>query len=131
MRRSYPTLSLKDRDWRWRRTRGLMKEKGLDCLLVAGLKGRERYEGYLTNEYAEGIVVFPREGELAYLTWTGTRVTRRLALPKDAFWVKDIRVGVTGAGLVAALKEKGLDGARIGVVGLDSKGPAEMEGIIP
>lgn len=133
MKREWPTLSLQERDRRWRRARELMKDKGLDCLLVAGLKGRERYEGYLTNEYIEGIAVFPLDGEPVYLTWAAHRVTRRLesTLQGEAFWVKDIRPGSSGPGLVSVLQEKGLDRARIGVVGLDSKGPAEMEGFIP
>lgn len=132
MKGEFPALSLKERDRRWQRTREMMKDKGLDCLLVAGLKGRERYEGYLTNEYVEGIVVFPLKGEPAYLTWGAHRVTRRLesSMQAEEFWVKDIRVGATGPGLVSVLQEKGLDEARFGVVGLDSKGPAEMEGFI-
>jgi len=60
---SFPTLSLKERDRRRRLTRKLMKDSSLDCLLVAGLKGREKYESYFTNEYAQGIVVFPMDKE--------------------------------------------------------------------
>ena len=38
---SPPTLSLKERDRRWTRIRQLMADKGLDCLIVPGLNGRE------------------------------------------------------------------------------------------
>lgn len=133
MTEGYPTLSLKERDRRWMRTREMMRDKGLELLLVAGLKGRERYEGYLTNEYLEGIVVFPQEGEPVYLTWGGHRITRRLesTMEEQIFWVDDIRVGISGPCLVAILREKGLDQAKIGVVGLESQGAGETEGIIP
>ena len=133
MKGKYPTLSLQERDRRWRLVREMMKDQGFDCLIVAGLKGREMYEGYLTNECIEGIVVFPVEEEPIYLTWGEHRIMRRLesTLEKAEFWVKDIRAGANGPGIVEGLQEKGLDQAKIGVVGLESKGPGEMEGIIP
>jgi Xaa-Pro dipeptidase len=130
---SFPTLSLKERDRRRRLTRKLMKERSLDCLLVAGLKGREKYESYFTNEYAQGIVVFPMDKEPVYVTWGSNVVLRHMekTLKKEKWWVNDIRPKATGPGLVEIIKEKGLDQARIGVVGLESRGPQEMEGIIP
>ena len=57
MERDHPTLSLRERDRRWKNIRELMKAKSLDCLIVAGLKGCEQLEGYLSNDYAQGIVV--------------------------------------------------------------------------
>ena len=75
---NFPTLSIKERDRRWRITRKLMKEKSLDCLLVVGLKGREKYESYFTNEYAQGIVVFPLEGQPVYTTWGSNVVLRHM-----------------------------------------------------
>lgn len=63
----YPTLSLRERDRRWRLVRGLMKMRGLDCLIVAGLNSRERLEYYLANDVGHGIVVFPLEGAPTYL----------------------------------------------------------------
>ena len=41
---AFPALSKKERDRRWQRTRKMMREGGLDCLLVFGLKGREQFD---------------------------------------------------------------------------------------
>lgn len=46
-------------------------------------------------------------------------------------WIDDWRVGVDGVTVAKVLREKGLDKKRIGVVGLNSKAPAEMNGYIP
>src|SRR3990172_1241847 len=129
----YPVLSLRERDRRWRRVRALMKEKGVECLILAGLKSREQLEGYLTNEYLEGIVIFPLDGDPVCLTWTGSRVTRHTENIQSANqpWVEDIRVGTSGQSIAAILKEKGFDRARIGVVGLESRAPGEGSGYIP
>jgi Xaa-Pro aminopeptidase len=128
----YPKLSLHERDRRWERARSLMKEKGLDCLLVYG-KGRERFDFYLTNEAFEGFVIFPLTGDPVYLLWTANRVLIRLetSLKDEPWWVEDVRMGITGPGVVEALQDKGLDQAKIGVVGLESKGAGEPDGIIP
>lgn len=126
-------LSLQERDRRWLRVRTLMKEKGVDCLLVAGLKSREQLEAYLTNEYAEGVVIFPLEGAPACLTWTASRVIRHWenSLRGMPTWIEDIRAGLSGAAIAGVLKEKGYDQAKIGVVGLESRAPGEVGGCIP
>lgn len=82
---------------------------------------------------AQGIVVFPLEDEPTYLLWAPTLITRPVELleKEGASWMKDYRVGATGAGLVAILQEKGFDSATIGVVGVESRGPAELEGYLP
>ena len=132
MSKIYPTLSLKERDRRWGLVRELMKNKGLDCLIVAGLRGRAQFDGYLTNEVYMGIVVFPLSGEPTYLTWNAMFITRHMEHRSrgETPWIEDIRVGTAGADLVDVLKEKGLDSASIGVVGLESRGLGEPEGCI-
>jgi Xaa-Pro dipeptidase len=126
-------LSLQERDRRWRRVRTLMKENGVDCLIVAGLKSREQLDGYLTNEYAEGIVIFPMEGAAVSLTWSASRITRRWesSLRGSPLWVEDMRVGIAGPVVVGVLKEKGFDRSKIGVVGLESRSPGEIGGCLP
>lgn len=133
MKKLSPSLSLKERDRRWSHTRELMKEKGVECLIVPGLKGREELDGYLSNEDAEGIVIFPFNGKPIHLTWTATRITRHIesVLRDNTPWVEDMRVGLNGPTLVEVLKEKGFEKGRIGVVGIESKGPAEPEGLFP
>jgi len=69
-------------------------------------------------------VIFPMIGEPVYLLWTANRVLIRLEtdLRDEPWWMTDVRMGITGPGVVGALLEKGLDRAKIGVVGLESKG---------
>jgi Xaa-Pro dipeptidase len=132
MEKTYPILSLDERERRWKRARELMKQNGLDCLLVYG-KGRERFDSYLTNESFDGIVIFPLVGEPTYLLWTPNRILIRLesSLKGEPWWVDDLRLGFTGPGLVEALQDRNLDQAKFGVVGLESKGAGEPDGIIP
>ena len=55
----WPELSLKERDRRWSRTKDMLRNKGLDCLVVFGLRGREWYDRYLTNDRSGGTTIFP------------------------------------------------------------------------
>lgn len=100
----YPTLSLKERDRRRELARELMKNKGLDCLIVVGLRGREQFDGYLTNEVYMGIVVFPSEGKPTYLTWNAMFITRHMehCSRGEILWIENIRVGTAGAELVTS-----------------------------
>lgn len=110
-----------------------MQKHDLDCLIVFGLKGRERFEGYLANDAIDGVVIFPLDGEPLHLTWTHHRITRRMAssMQDVQFWIDNLRVGPYGPGIVAALNDMHLTHSRIGVVGLESRGAAELEGIVP
>jgi hypothetical protein len=55
-----PVLSLAERDRRSANVRKLMRERGLDGLLVAGFRAREMYETYISGDYNEGCVIFER-----------------------------------------------------------------------
>ncbi len=112
-------------------SRSFMRERNLDALILFGMKGRERYDGYLSNEWADGYVVFPLQGEPVHVTWTATRILRRLEQLDEAPWIEDMRVGRFGATAVAILKEKGLANSRIGILGVEVHGPAEGDGIVP
>lgn len=129
----WPSLSKKERDRRWGRVKELMKAKGLECLVVFGLKGREFFDRYLTNDRTGGIAIFPLEGELAHLTWAPFDMTAHLesTLRGEESWVKDMRLAANGPGVVKVLKEKGYERANIGVVGVDFYAPGEMEGYVP
>ena len=128
-----PVLSLRERDRRWARVRDLMRAHQLECLLVGGYRGRERYESYITDDYVEGAVVFPLEGEPTALTWTGLRVSRAWESYRrgETPWVDDLRIGVSGGQLADVIREKGFDQSRVGVVGLDARSPTEPEGYLP
>ena len=128
-----PSLSLNVRDRHWEMVRGMMRERGLDCLLVGGFRSRERYESFITDDYNEGSVVFPLEGDPTTLTWTELRVMRALdsAERGNELWVQDYRVATDGAQAASVLREKAPDARRIGVVGLHSMAPTEINGSIP
>jgi Xaa-Pro aminopeptidase len=129
----FPALSHKERDRRWAAIRAGMKQQGYDCLLVFGLKGREHYEGYVANEYIEGLAIFPRESEPVIVTWHAKMLIRRMGskTDQDRFWIKDWRTGPYGPVIARVLQERGLDRASIGVVGLEVGEAGSPEGIVP
>ena len=129
-----PMLSLKERDRRWALVRRMMKEKGLDCLIVAGLQDRSQLDCYLSYEPGQGVVILPLQGEPTYLTWHGSKVgrhvenyTHRGITP----WIEDWRVGGWGGDWVSVIKEKGFESAAIGVAGLAFRGAFTRDGFIP
>ena len=128
-----PVLSLAERDRRWARVRTLMRERALEGLLVAGFRAREMYETYISDDYNEGCVIFPLEGDPVVITWAHLRVMRaRWSAECGAkLWVADYRVATSGAGVAEVLREKRLAEASLGVVGLASQAPTEIYGAIP
>jgi Xaa-Pro aminopeptidase len=133
MKEDRPVLSLKERDRRWNAVRNLMKAKGVDCLIVAGLAGREEADAYLTNGFRHGVVIVPLHGEGTYLAANALAAAGHAEdLRRGAeSWVDDWRVGVSAPQVVSVLKEKGVESGTIGVIGIESKGPGEFEGYIP
>jgi Xaa-Pro dipeptidase len=128
-----PVLSLAERDRRWARVRHLMRERGLDGLLVAGFRSREMYETYISDDYNEGCVIFPLEGEPVVITWAHLRVMRaRWSRERgNALWVSDYRVATSGTAVAEVFREKRIAEGRLGVVGLASQAPTEIYGAIP
>jgi hypothetical protein len=105
-----PTLSLAERDRRWARVRKLMRERGFEGLLVAGFRSREMYETYISDDYNEGCVIFPLEGDPVVITWAHLRVMRARwsAERGTTLWVNDYRVATSGAGVAEVMREKRL-----------------------
>lgn len=128
-----PELSLKERDRRWARVRGLMREHHLKALLVAGFRSREMYESYLSDDYNEGCVLFPLEGDPVVITWAHLRVMRaRWSQERGhALWIPDYRVATNGHAVAEWFKDLHLDQENLGVVGLTSQAPTEAYGAIP
>jgi Xaa-Pro aminopeptidase len=128
-----PVLSFKERDRRWARVRGLMRERGLEGLLVAGFRSREMYESYVSDDYNEGCVVFPAEGDPVVITWAHLRVLRARwsAERGHKLWIEDYRVATSGTSVAQAVSEKKLAHGKLGVVGLSSQAPTEIYGAIP
>jgi Xaa-Pro aminopeptidase len=128
-----PVLSFGERDRRWSRVRNLLREKGLDGVLVAGFRSREMYESYISDDYNEGCVIFPLEGEPVVVTWAHLRVLRAQwsAQRGHALWVDDYRIATSGTAVAEIITEKRLAQSRLGVVGLTSQAPTEIYGAIP
>jgi Xaa-Pro aminopeptidase len=128
-----PVLSLAERDRRWTNVRMLMRARGFDGLLVAGFRAREMYETYISDDYNEGCVIFPLEGDPVVITWAYLRVMRARwsAERGNKLWVDDYRVATSGMGVAEVFKEKQLGEANLGVVGLSSQAPTEIYGAIP
>ena len=128
-----PTLSLTERDRRWANVRKLMRERGFDGLLVAGFRSREMYETYISDDYNEGCVIFPLDGDPVVITWAYLRVMRaRWSQERGTtLWVDDYRVATSGTGVAEVLREKHLAESNLGVVGLSSQAPTEIYGAIP
>lgn len=128
-----PTLSFAERDRRWALLRNLLRQHGLDGAVVAGFRSREMYESYVADDYNEGCVIFPLEGEPAVITWAHLRVLRAKYSEELGHrqWITDHRVATTGAQAAGVLREKGLADAKVGVVGLTSIAPTEWYGAIP
>jgi Xaa-Pro aminopeptidase len=128
-----PILSLAERDRRWANVRALMRERGFDGLLVAGFRSREMYETYISDDYNEGCVIFPFDGDPVVITWAYLRVMRaRWSRERGtALWVDDYRVATSGTGVAEVLSEKRLAEGNLGVVGLSSQAPTEIYGAIP
>jgi Xaa-Pro aminopeptidase len=128
-----PTLSLAERDRRWKRVRELMQRENLDSLLVAGFRAREMYESYLADDYNEGCVLFPLQGEPIVITWAPLRVKRMQYSVEQGHkpWIADYRVAASGKAVADVVDEMGLASSRMGVVGLRSIAPTEQYGSIP
>jgi Xaa-Pro aminopeptidase len=111
----------------------LLRERGLGCLIVGSFRSRELYDGYLTNDHLDAVIVFPLEGEPTALTWNTTHLSRALesAGRGVTLWMNDCRPGFGGAATAAVIREKGCGGSRIGVVGLGATAAGEREGIVP
>jgi Xaa-Pro aminopeptidase len=127
---TFPTLSLSERDRRWKRVRDLMSRQGLDALVVFGF-GRDANDSYLTNEVQHGIVLFRPEGEP--LVFVGDVPINRYdeAGARYERWTNEWRHGPTVANLAKAVAEYGLDRAKLGVVGLTSRAVGQWAGVIP
>jgi len=128
-----PTLSLAERDRRWRGIRDLMRRRGIDAILVGSFQGRERLESYLIDDFLDAIVVFPLESEPAILAFATARVSRTFESARRGLapWVADFRIGFGGAKAAEILHEKSLGQGRIGIVGFGPTAPGEMEGLLP
>lgn len=126
----FPTLSLAERDRRWALVRAFMSTNGLDALLIFG-QGRNANDSYLTNEEAHATVLFTASGEP--LSLIGDVPLNRYdgAGARYERWTDNWVHGNPIANLTAAVNERGLGKAVIGIVGLTSRAVGQWNGVIP
>ncbi len=127
--RDYPTLSLKERDRRWAAIRALLAKEGLDGVVVFG-SGRDNADAYLTNEAKGALVLLtPEEDPVLYV---GDVPLNRFDAQAHRWerWVDNWVSGDPLEELFSGIRERGLDHARLGVVGLTSRMVGEWAGTI-
>lgn len=119
--RYLPTLSLKERDRRWRLVRDMMAFQGLDCLIVLGNDlGYElgmanvRYITQIGSRFG-AYCVFPLEGEPIVYNGLPHMVRPFSIYEHTQDWVSDIRVGGM-ASVVKSIRDLGLKRGSIGLV---------------
>lgn len=133
-------LSLAERDRRWNLARSLMQAERLDALIVYG--DREAAapanfspDCYFTNDRPGSIVVFVGDEAPRVHTFASLMVADHIqaALRGDLQWVppEQLFVGKTGRDVGAWLASRKLDGARIGVIGLEPYPPFYFDGALP
>ncbi|MBI2830037.1 MAG: aminopeptidase P family protein [Chloroflexi bacterium] len=117
-------LSEKEKERRWQQAREFMRSRELDALLL--LAG----DDYLSGWVPGNAVIFPLKGEpLLMFSFAPGMASLTPETPKEERpWIKNISAGARGAMIVAALKEKGLDRSRVGVLGLAGVSSAGPEG---
>jgi Xaa-Pro aminopeptidase len=122
-----PTLSIQERDRRYAQVRELMGARHLDALIFAPATGDwDNFQSdlrYLTCVSGSGMAaagVFALTGEPV----VAVREARRVEYWREIQqWVKDVRnpAGFRWARFITdVLKEKGLGGGRLGIVGLEN-----------
>ena len=131
-----PTLSLRERDRRWNLCKELMNEQGLDCLIAGPgntYYSPDYFDAWFTNDNVTGFAVLPLTGDPVYIVWSPMHGTLRMMENKKRGiqpWMEDYRVYAPSIrGVLDILREKGLDSAAIGVIGLEQMGPGTIGGI--
>lgn len=119
----YPRFSIAERDRRWREIRKLMRERGIDVLVVPNNTGHStdfqanaRYISHVGGGGDSDIaVVFPLEGEI---TAFATSAAARWPCVQD--WTTDVREAKRsyGRSVVERLRELKVDRGRIGITGM-------------
>jgi Xaa-Pro aminopeptidase len=119
-----PKFSAAERERRWSRVRGLMREKNLDAII--GFPNQShwdqfqadiRYLTHIGGHQTEVAMVFPESGEVTAFV-RGANEIEWWSVAQD--WVKDIRATrrTWGEPVVARMQELKLDQARVGIAGL-------------
>ncbi|MGQ4618827.1 M24 family metallopeptidase [Nocardia sp. R7R-8] len=115
-----PTLSLSERDRRWRLLREMMRRNDVECLLVPPAPLRYPADTYFTNDIPGSAVILPLEGEPVAIQRGASVAGSWLQAQEwgEATWIEDMRFGPRASTIVKVLEERGLTGSRIGTIGI-------------
>ncbi len=132
-RRKEIALPVSEKGRRYELARGLMAERGIDCLVVCAMDGSVRHEAnvryfvgeFYKNQSFDEYVIFPKEGDPCFILTYAFRT----AWAKTS-WIQDVRAPEDFAGkdprflddpkkvlpsLARAIVDRGYDEATIGV----------------
>lgn len=133
-------LTLTERDRRWQLARELMHAERLEALIVYGDREACAPAGfaqdcYFTNDRPGSMVVFIGDETPRVYTFASLMVADHLqaALRGDLQWIapEQLFVGKTGRDVGAWLASRGMNGTRIGVIGLEPYPPFYFDGAMP
>lgn len=117
---SPPVLSLAERDRRYAVIREMMRRNGVECLIIPAAPHRYPADIYFTNDIPGCSVIFPLEGEPVAMH-RGASIAGSWQQARDwneGTWIEDMRFGSRGSIMLDVLKERGLESARIGTIGV-------------
>lgn len=135
-----PTLSLHERDRRWQLARALMQTERLNALIVYGDRESSAPAGfapdcYFTHDRPGSMVVFIGDEPPRVFTFASLMVADHIqaGLRGDLLWIapEQLSVGKTGRDVGAWLAKRGMNGTRIGVIGLEPYPPFYADGAMP
>ena len=135
-----PGYSTAERDRRWTIARQMMEEKDLEGLVVFGSREGAfpapfSMDNYFTNDRPGAIVVFPRKGEPRVLAFALAANDHMQAMRRgEQVWIQPehFYAGAPNGQLLSLLmKEVGIEGGRVGVLGLDPYPPFYFDGAMP
>ena len=133
-------LSMAERSRRWDMARDIMQAEGLRALVVYGDREAAAPAGfspdcYFSNDRPGSIVVFIGDEAPRVYTFASLMIADHIqaALRGDQQWIapEQLYVGKTGRDVGAWLAERGLDGSRIGIIGLEPYPPFYFDGAVP
>lgn len=133
-------LSLAERNRRWNLARDLMRAEGLQALVVYGDREAAAPAGfspdcYFSNDRPGSLVVFIGDEAPRVYTFASLMIADHIqsALRGDLQWIapEQLYVGKTGRDVGAWLAERGLDGSRVGIIGLEPYPPFYFDGALP
>jgi len=114
------TLSLDERDRRYRAIKNMMEERDLSILVVAASAmsfGHGRYFSEYFPHSAYAYVIFPKEGSPTQ--FVHSKIQQQVAATK---WIKDSRFGSDYPDVVTErIREFDWKNKRIGLVGVDKE----------